>query len=318
MRQHTTFGVILALSLTLQPTSATVKRIERESSSGRSQYQISHVVVKFRPGAAADDRLLLHHQYGFQIDRTIDQLDMHVLRIPPGKTAEEVVARYERHPLVEFAEPDYVSPPDLASNDDYYPFAWHHPKIDTPFAWDITTGNPDIMVAILDTGVDGSHPEFAGRLVAGWNVYSNTSNTNDLQGHGTWVAGRVAAASNNSAGVAPVAWRCPLMPIRIADANGWAAASEMAAGLVWAADHGARVANISYAGASTFTTVSVAAEDCDICPSDCDHRCPSQGTDRLRPAVRVARSRAFFRPAAQLEVLKHLEHRAKRFKRPNV
>lgn len=304
MRQHTSFGAILTLSLTLVTTSATAERIERESSPGHSQHQISHVVVKFRPGAAADDRLLLHRRDGFQIDRTIDQLDMHVIRIPPGKTAEQVVARYARHPLVEFAEPDYVSPPDLTPNDDYYRFAWHLPKIDAPSAWDITTGNPDIIVAILDTGVDGSHPEFVGRLVAGWNVYSDTSNTNDLLGHGTWVAGTVAAASNNSVGVASVAWRCPFMPVRIANAKGWAAASEIAAGLVWAADHGARVANISYVGATTFTTVSVAAEYCDICPSDCDHRCPSQGTDRLRPASRVARSKAFFRPAAQLEVLK--------------
>jgi len=95
--------------------------------------------------------------------------------------------------------------------------------------------------------VEGGHPDLVGNLVPGWNVVSNNSNTSPVMFHGTSVAGVVAATSNNSTGVASVAWDAKIMPIRITnESNGWASTSNMADGILWAADHGARVANISY------------------------------------------------------------------------
>jgi subtilisin family serine protease len=115
-------------------------------------------------------------------------------------------------------------------------------KIQAPAAWSTTTGSSSIIVAIIDTGIDPSHPDLASKLVAGWNTYDNSSNWGDYYGHGTKVAGTVAAVSNNGVGVASVCWNCLIMPVRAAANDGNATFSSLAAGLTWAADHGARVA----------------------------------------------------------------------------
>jgi subtilisin family serine protease len=96
-------------------------------------------------------------------------------------------------------------------------------------------------------------------MVPGWNVYNNNSDTRDVYQHGTVVAGTAAAASNNYQGVASLAWNCPIMPIRISALDGTATYSAMASGLIWAADHGARVANISYKASNSSTVASAAS-----------------------------------------------------------
>lgn len=258
MHRHTTWGVILALSLTLLPTTTTAERNERESTPDSRRQKISRVVVKFRPGAAAIDGMLLHRRNGFQIDRTIDQLDMHVIRIPPGKTAEEVIARYERHPLVDFAHADNVGPPAMVPDDTYYSMEWHLPRIAAAAAWDVTTGSPDVTIAILDSGVDDTHIDLASNIVPGWNVFDDNSNTSDVAGHGTAVAGQAGAVGNNGIGVAAPAWHSRIMPVRITNLQAWTSDSSIAAGLVWAADHGADIANISFEMLASPTITSAA------------------------------------------------------------
>src|SRR5207244_2289774 len=88
----------------------------------------------------------------------------------------------------------------------------------------------------------------------------NNSDTHDVYGHGTAVAGTAAACSNNGVGVASIAWGCKIMPIRISDPQGYATDSTIASALTWAADHGARVANISFGSIGMFSAVSTAAQ----------------------------------------------------------
>jgi subtilisin family serine protease len=145
-----------------------------------------------------------------------------------------------------FAELDRRCKPDATPNDPLYSSEWHLPKIKADTAWDKSVGSANITIAILDTGVDGAHPDLSPKLVGGWNFYDNNSNTSDISGHGTATAGAAAAASNNGSGVASVAWNCSLMPLRISDTTGYALYSTAANALTWAADHGARVANLSY------------------------------------------------------------------------
>ncbi|PYJ03079.1 MAG: peptidase S8, partial [Verrucomicrobia bacterium] len=154
------------------------------------------------------------------------------------------------NPNIEFAEPDTLFPPATVPNDTYYSLEWHLPKIGAPSAWNTTVGGNNIIIAILDSGVDSTHPDLSSQLVPGWNFIDNNSDASDVDGHGTAVAGTAAAASNDGLGVAAPAWTCKIMPIRISDTNGNGILSAIANGLMYAADHGARIANLSF-GAST-------------------------------------------------------------------
>ena len=96
--------------------------------------------------------------------------------------------------------------------------------------------------------------------MAGYNTYSNSTDTVDQFGHGTEVAGAAGALTNNAVGVAGVAGAAPLMPVRVTDAAGRATSASIANGIVWAADHGARVANLSFNGIAGNATIRTAAE----------------------------------------------------------
>jgi len=120
--------------------------------------------------------------------------------------------------------------------------------IDAPEAWDLHTGTSDIIVAIIDTGVSHSHPDLAGKLVAGWNTYDDNNDDDDgwiLVSHGTHCAGIAAALSNNNQGVAGVSWGALIMPIKVLSDFGTGAESDCADGIIWAADHGANVGSMS-------------------------------------------------------------------------
>jgi thermitase len=183
-----------------------------------------------------------------------------VERFRPIGTNEEFLAdELMATGAVEFAEPDYLVPPALVPDDTLYSLSWHHPKINTPSAWDTSTGS-GVTIAVLDTGVDSTHPDLAGQLVPGRNVLGNNSDTRDVHGHGTWVAGVAAAAGNNTIGITGVAFNAKIMPIRIADESGYAYWSNMATGIVYAADHGARVANLSYNSSCGASTIISAAQ----------------------------------------------------------
>ena len=115
-----------------------------------------------------------------------------------------------------------------------------------PGAWDVTTGSDTVVVAVLDTGVDAAHPDLGGRMVAGRNVVDADDDTTDVLGHGTKMAGILGAVTNNGVGGAGVAWAVKIMPVKVTtNSTGAATDTDIAAGMTWAVDHGARVINLS-------------------------------------------------------------------------
>jgi len=121
--------------------------------------------------------------------------------------------------------------------------------IGLPSAWDATTGSEASVVAVLDTGIDATHPDLAGRVLAGRNIVNGNDDTTDQDGHGTNMAGIIGAVANNGIGVAGVAWAAKIMPVKVSYPSGAAADGNVAAGIVWAADHGATVISISLSAA---------------------------------------------------------------------
>jgi subtilisin family serine protease len=173
-----------------------------------------------------------------------------------------VVAQLKNRPEFKFVELDRRVKVSYAVNDPYSGSEWHLTQIGAPTAWNTTQGS-GVTIAILDSGVDATHPDLQPNLVAGYNTYDGNTDTSDVCGHGTAVAGTAAARSDNGQGVAGVAGQAKIMPVRIAynDAsNGcYAYYSTIASGLTWAADHGARIANISYSGVAGSAAIQSAA-----------------------------------------------------------
>jgi subtilisin family serine protease len=141
----------------------------------------------------------------------------------------------------------------------FMPYAWQIEKIKAPIAWDVTKGNP-VIIAVLDSGVDCTHPDLAANCIPGWNVINNNNDATDIYGHGTKVAGLSAAVGDDSIGTAGVAYQAKIMPIRVTNdsTSGLASISAIASGITYAADHGVKVANNSYLS-TDYSTIQSAA-----------------------------------------------------------
>lgn len=144
-----------------------------------------------------------------------------------------VIEALRKRSDVLYAEPNYIRYASAVPDDTYYSLQWHYPLINLPQAWGATTGISSVIVAVIDTGVLLSHPDLLGQFVSGYDFISSLSNALDGDGidnnpddpgdesaggssfHGTHVAGTVAAATNNSKGIAGIAWGVKIMPIRV-------------------------------------------------------------------------------------------------------
>lgn len=178
----------------------------------------------------------------------------------PEARVDALIAELESDSDVEFIERDGLAKAAFVPNDPWLVSGkqWHLARVQAPLAWNVSVGN--VTVAILDSGVNRTHPDLASRVLPGYDFLENDNDPSDDNGHGTAVAGVVAAAGNNGIGVAGLAFGCSILPVKIADSAGIAAYSDIASGIKYAVDRGARVINISMAGDSSSKTLQNAID----------------------------------------------------------
>ena len=220
------------------------------------------ILIEVKPGLSADafDKLIKPH--GGKA-RKVGQSNLHIVDLPGNASETAVLKQLEHRPEFKFAELDRLVESTMAVNDPYIGSQWHINKIGASTAWDSSVGS-GVTIAILDSGIESSHPDLKPNLVAGRNIYNNNTDVSDICGHGTAVAGAAAGAANNGIGVAGVAGAAKIMPLRIAYWNTtysscYASYSTIASGITYAADNGARVANASYARVAASSSVLSAA-----------------------------------------------------------
>jgi subtilisin family serine protease len=183
----------------------------------------SRVLVRFRDGARPDILPGSSSDSDFA-----GQGNLHLVQNPPGLSVAEVVQRYRANPNVLYAEPDYIVTTGATPTDPRWSQQWDMSKISAPTAWNTHTDSGTVVVAVIDTGVDFTHPDLQGNLWTsatgshGFDCVNGrcTPGGSDVFGHGTHVAGTIGAAANNGIGIAGINWRAQLMSLRFMDAKG--------------------------------------------------------------------------------------------------
>jgi len=237
---------------------------------GRRGYASDRVMVRFRPEVDATYAETTLKSYGFPAVRRIGHGGVYSVRTAAGSTVAQTLFMLRRNPDIDLARPDYRVRLADVPNDPYFQDYQYNlrnrggildisPDLQLPMtagadikattAWDSIKGDASTIIAIVDTGVDMTHPDLADKIVSTGHDFANDDDdaTDDVW-HGTHVAGIAAADTNNNVGIAGVAWNCRILPVKVTDATGEGYYSWIIDGITWAADNGAKVINVSLGG----------------------------------------------------------------------
>lgn len=215
------------------------------------RYAPGKLIVGFEEGAQPSKVTQLLARTGGKVRQSIAKIDARLLEVPEARV-EQTIASLEESSTVEYVEREVLlERSETVPNDELWTGQWGPTMIRAPKAWDATKGSSGVVIAVLDTGVDFGHPDLRGMFVAGYDVINSDSDPRDDHGHGTAAAGVIAARTHNREGQAGICWSCSVMPVKVLDASGSGTSSAVASGIVWAADHGARVISMSLGGAGT-------------------------------------------------------------------
>jgi thermitase len=215
-----------------------------EQNEGVSHYLRQEVVVGFK-GHPSDDEL---EQMKKDVQaRSVEKVGNTYVFESDGLSAKEMMTYFQKHG-VRYVEPHflYISNQGFEPNDALYSrYQWNLPQIETPEGWSVSQGSKDVVVGIIDTGIDLEHPDLKSNIQQGLNLVDKDMLPADDVGHGTHVAGVISALINNGEGVAGMSWRNPVMPIKALDHTGAGSTYTVAQGIIWATDQGAKVINMS-------------------------------------------------------------------------
>ena len=231
------------------------------AGSSRVSPEQPRILVHFRPDAGPADRARAIASVGGTVDRVLDAIGITRVALPIASRDDETgltALRLARDPAVVSVEPDATGSVRFTPNDSLYLSdptlgigQWGLRKAHVDQAWDVTRGSSAVTVAVIDTGIDANHPDLAGVALPGTTFVTSPDPqcapgaAIDDNGHGTHVAGLIAANGNNAQGIAGVAFGVRILPIKALDCTGSGLLSDVASSVTWAADHGARIINIS-------------------------------------------------------------------------
>jgi Subtilase family/Bacterial Ig domain len=211
-----------------------------------------HLLVQLRGGVPQDVAERIFANRGAQVADFLPQINTYVLQVAPGDR-KALQAEFSHSAYFKSVGQDhYRYLQSVTPNDYWYPGQWHLQKIQAAQAWGITTGDSSVIIAVIDSGASPVS-DLGAKLLPGVNLIDGGTDTSDGLNHGTPVAGLAAAITNNTLGVAGVAWMNKILPIKVYNSSGVTTCSAIASGITWAADHGARVINMSFSGTSQCT-----------------------------------------------------------------
>ena len=268
--------VSLILILLLALLASCAGRLRSPRLIGEKEtFATGRILIKFNSGSSSVSMTESAKKFDLR-PSSVSCGSVHIHSVRPG-TELEAAEVFALDPAVDYAEPDFLifaaadagparaagrvldersdergdgqSPfqdtDDAGTPDDpLFDKQWALAKIEAESAWKVATGR-NVTIAVIDSGVDLDHPELALRVVEGYDFVNDDAEADDDYGHGTLVAGVAAAAANNGAGIAGLAWNSRIMPVKVLDEQGQGVSSNLTCALYWAADRGADIINIS-------------------------------------------------------------------------
>ena len=264
-----------------------------DSESAAPKHVPGEVLVKFKKFVAAEEKARGHAEADAEVLLEVPDLGVQKVRSRRGESAGVLIKRYRKNPHVEYAEPNWILRASLIPNDPRFPelHGLHNvgqaggipdADVDAPEAWDLEIGSPDVIVAVIDSGVDYTHEDLKGRIwrnpgevpgngldddgngfpddVLGWDFVHNDNDPMDDYGHGTHAAGTAAAEGDNGLGIAGAAWRATILPLKFLNAEGEGSTDAAIRAILYASARGARVSGNSW-GCAQSGCVSRALED---------------------------------------------------------
>jgi subtilisin family serine protease len=243
-------------------------------------------LIKFKPGSPASAKAAVMARVGGELSAGVPELGVELVTVPALRdrtdvsTAEAVLNTLNGDPSVEYAEPNFIysitdegdTSANAVSIRAYLPMTMNitryipnDPSRPSQYAWDrisaydgwhLTRGSANVVIAVVDTGVQPDHPDLAAKLVPGYDFVDNDATPSDGHGHGTHVAGTAAAITNNAIGGAGTCPDCRVMPVRVLNNSGNGTLTGVANGIIFAANNGAQVINLSLGGSGNSTLES--------------------------------------------------------------
>ena len=231
------------------------------SAGSQPAFASDRVIVRWKDPSKAAQRASAHHA----VEVASLATPSHSVLRTQGRPVDVVIDELRHDPNVAWAERDYVVHVEdggtqaVAVNDPMTDDQYALDRMRVRDAWTRSTGGA-ALIAVLDTGVQFTHPDLAGRVVAGYDFVNGDTDARDDNGHGTWVTGILVAKANNAVGVAGISWSDKVLPVKVMNSSGIGYTSDLAAGIYYAADRGAKVINMSVGGFPNLQSVGDAVD----------------------------------------------------------
>jgi len=226
---------------------------------GPDNFVPGEILVKVKPPYSANALKRTNNSFQAQSIGRPNNTGVQRLKLPGSISVKQASEEYRKLPYVEYAEPNRIRRAQYTPNDPYYHLQWAIPHIKVPELWAQGPFN-EIIVAVIDTGVDYAHPDLKNKVIKGYDFINNDPDPMDDHYHGTHVAGIVAAEANNGIGIAGIAINAKILAIKALSNKGEGTDIQIAHAIIYAADNGAKIINLSLGGPGRSHTLDNAVQ----------------------------------------------------------
>lgn len=230
--------IILSIAIQAEPACAATRQ---------AAFEPNEAILDFRTWVTEEEIQQFGRDYRVDIRQVLEDSDSYIIELADGISARSFVRTATGDPRIKAAQLNIRYQALFIPDDQHFSEQWGLVRIQAPAAWEVAPSSAPI-IAVIDTGIDLGHPDFAGRLVPGFDFINNDAEPSDDNGHGTHVAGVIGAQTGNGLGVAGIARQVQIMPVKALDHMGIGNDATVASAIYWAADHGAKIINLSVGG----------------------------------------------------------------------